>query len=558
MLDNYAIADHFTLLAKLMDIHGENSFKAKSYATAAFSIEKLPIQLSDTPREKIATLKGIGDSSARKIIELLDTGKLTLLDELVAQTPPGILEMMQIKGLGPKKIATIWKDMGIETLGELLYACNENRLLLYKGFGQKTQESVRQAIQFYLSHKGQHLYSEVETFAQELETRFKLAFPNQQSSLSGQVKRQSAIVTQLELLTTVSFPDINRFLTETAFEDIQQTENSIRAQSPSGTKLTFTVCTAEEFVPKLFESTCSEPFLQAFSATTGYTASQHYPTESSIFETANLAFVPANLRERAEVVTEAQTGALPALVQVEDIKGIIHTHSQWSDGLTSIAQMAQACIDKGFEYLVISDHSKSAGYANGLQPDRIIQQHAEIDELNSELAPFRIFKSIECDILADGSLDYDDTVLNSFDLVIASIHSNLKMTQEKAMDRLLKAIQHPATRILGHMTGRLLLSRPGYPIDHHVIIDACAANGVVIEINAHPRRLDLDWSWIPYAMEKGCLLSIDPDAHSIEGYDDIRYGVLAAQKGGLTPMRNLSSFDLETFTKWMMEKPHKI
>lgn len=558
MLDNYAIADHFTLLAKLMDIHGENSFKAKSYATAAFSIEKLPIQLSDTPREKIATLKGIGDSSARKIIELLDTGKLTVLDELVAQTPPGILEMMQIKGLGPKKIATIWKDMGIETLGELLYACNENRLLLYKGFGQKTQESVRQAIQFYLSHKGQHLYSEVETFAQELETRFKLAFPNQQSSLSGQVKRQSAIVTQLELLTTVSFPDINRFLTETAFEDIQQTENSIRAQSPSGTKLTFTVCTAEEFVPKLFESTCSEPFLQAFSATTGYTASQHYPTESSIFETANLAFVPANLRERAEVVTEAQTGALPALVQVEDIKGIIHTHSQWSDGLTSIAQMAQACIDKGFEYLVISDHSKSAGYANGLQPDRIIQQHAEIDELNSELAPFRIFKSIECDILADGSLDYDDTVLNSFDLVIASIHSNLKMTQEKAMDRLLKAIQHPATRILGHMTGRLLLSRPGYPIDHHVIIDACAANGVVIEINAHPRRLDLDWSWIPYAMEKGCLLSIDPDAHSIEGYDDIRYGVLAAQKGGLTPMRNLSSFDLETFTKWMMEKPHKI
>ena len=207
--------------------------------------------------------------------------------------------------------------------------------------------------------------------------------------------------------------------------------------------------------------------------------------------------------------------------------------------------MARACIEQGFEYLVISDHSKSAFYANGLSEDRIHEQHLYIDELNLQLAPFHIFKSIECDILYDGNLDYCDQILDSFDLVIASVHSNLKMNAEKAMTRLLRAIENPHTRILGHPTGRLLLSRPGYPVDHQALIDACAAHQVVIELNAHPRRLDLDWRWIDYALRKNVMLSIDPDAHSIAGFHDIHYGVLAAQKGGLRADQNLSSFSLE-------------
>jgi len=222
--------------------------------------------------------------------------------------------------------------------------------------------------------------------------------------------------------------------------------------------------------------------------------------------------------------------------------------------MNTIEEMANECIRRNYEYLVISDHSQTAVYANGLKEDRVIEQQKNIDELNKKLSPFKIFKSIESDILNDGSLDYPEEVLKSFDLVIASVHSNLKMTEEKAMARLIKAIENPYTDILGHMTGRLLLSRNGYPVDHKKIIEACAANNVVIEINAHPRRLDIDWKWIGYAMEKGVLLSIDPDAHALDGFDDVKYGVLAAQKGGLTAKQNLSSFSLKEFEQWLDRK----
>ena len=216
--------------------------------------------------------------------------------------------------------------------------------------------------------------------------------------------------------------------------------------------------------------------------------------------------------------------------------------------------MAKACIEQGFEYLVISDHSKSAFYANGLSEERLREQHRYIDELNLQFAPFHIFKSIESDILNDGNLDYSDQILKTFDLVIASVHSNLKMTEEKAMNRLLRAIENPHTRILGHPTGRLLLSRPGYPVDHQRLIEACAEHKVVIELNAHPRRLDLDWRWIDYALQKNVLISIDPDAHSVTGYHDIHYGVLAAQKGGLRAEQNLSSFSLEQMKEFVSKK----
>ena len=215
--------------------------------------------------------------------------------------------------------------------------------------------------------------------------------------------------------------------------------------------------------------------------------------------------------------------------------------------------MANVCIKRGLEYLVISDHSQTAFYANGLKEDRIKEQHKYIDELNTKLSPFKIFKSIESDILNDGSLDYSEAVLKTFDLVIASVHSNLKMNEEKAMKRLIKAIENPYTTILGHMTGRLLLSRNGYPVDHKKIIEVCAANHVVIELNAHPRRLDIDWKWIDYAIEKGVLLSINPDAHALDGFDDIKYGVLAAQKGGMTKQNNLSSFSLKEFDNWLVK-----
>jgi DNA polymerase (family 10) len=276
--------------------------------------------------------------------------------------------------------------------------------------------------------------------------------------------------------------------------------------------------------------------------------------EAEIFEQAGIAFIPSCQRETAGIIALAKQGNLLPLLQPADIKGIIHSHSNWSDGGYTIEAMAKEAMSKGLEYLVISDHSRSAFYANGLQPERIREQHRYIDELNNQLAPFRIFKSIESDILNDGSLDYPNEVLSTFDLVIASVHSNLKMNEEKAMARLMRAIENPYTTILGHMTGRLLLSRRGYPVDHKAIIDACAAHQVVIELNAHPRRLDMDWRHIAYALEKGVLISVDPDAHSLEGFDDIRYGVWVAQKAMLPKESNLSSFSLKEMENYLASR----
>ena len=282
---------------------------------------------------------------------------------------------------------------------------------------------------------------------------------------------------------------------------------------------------------------------------------QTFTTEARIFEAAQLAYIPPYLRETSAIIQKAKAPAsFENLIQTNEIKGLIHSHSNWSDGAYTIEQMASALIDLGFEYLVISDHSKAAYYANGLTEERIKEQHKYIDELNKKFAPFKIFKSIECDILSDGAMDYSNSVLSTFDLVIASIHSNLVMDEEKAMKRLLGAITNPYVTILGHMTGRLLLRRKGYPVDHKAIIEACAANDVTIEINAHPNRLDIDWRWVESALEKGVRLSINPDAHTIEEFQNIKYGVLVAQKGGLTKERNLSSMSLNEIESFLQKR----
>ena len=541
MLSNSAISDQFNLLSKLMDIHQENAFKAKSYGAASFAIDKLPVVLAEIPREQIAGLKGIGDSSAKKIIELLETGKLASLEELIAKTPAGILEMMQIKGLGPKKICTIWKEMGIETIGELLYACNENRLLLYKGFGAKTQQNVAEAIEFFMRHQGQFLYAEVETYAYHIQDVISKNFSGCQLSLTGEFARQMPTVENLEWTTDIPKENIGSFLEKNGFS-IEYQEDQTKAIGEEQVRLVFKHCTSEQFSTHVFFNRCSSSFAETWLHQ--FPQTRYCLTEEQIFASAGVSFIPSFLREDPSTISKTNY-PFSDIINPEDIRGIIHSHSDWSDGTNTIEEMAKACIELGLEYLVISDHSKSAFYANGLSEERIKAQLQYIDELNRKYAPFRIFKSIECDILNDGALDYSDNILSTFDLVIASVHSNLKMSEEKAMQRLMTAIENPYTTILGHPTGRLLLSRKGYPIDHEKIIDACVANNVVIEINAHPRRLDLDWSWVSKAQDKGALLSINPDAHHIDGFADTKYGVLAAQKGGLLKKRNLSSFSLK-------------
>ncbi|MBK8951864.1 MAG: DNA polymerase/3'-5' exonuclease PolX [Chitinophagaceae bacterium] len=555
-MDNNAIADNFSMLARLIDIHGDNSFKSKTYAAAAFTIEKLTVQLANTPREKLFSIKGIGESTGKKVVELLETGKLEILDEYIKNTPPGVIEMLNIKGLGPKKINTIWKVMEIDSLGELLYACNENRLTRFKGFGETTQKNIPQGIEFYFSNQGYFLYAELEEIFPQVENYLKRIFTSEKVHITGKYRRQELVIEELEFVVLESNAVIKpKFQTAQPPELIHETENSIQYKLKNGLKLHL-YTGGNNMAAELFRTTGNSDFLTAFTEAFPDLSFNSLKGESdkAVFEILDMPFIPPCLREEKAIIDKAQKGQLPALIQPEDIRSVIHSHSNWSDGANSIGEMAEECIRKGLEYLVISDHSKTAAYANGLKEDRIAEQHKYIDVINNKLSPFKVFKSIESDILNDGSLDYSENVLKTFDLVIASVHSNLGMTEEKANQRLLKAIENPYTRILGHMTGRLLLSRNGYPVNHKLIIDACAANNVVVEINAHPRRLDMDWRWVDYALQKGLLLSINPDAHSTDGFHDVKYGVLAAQKGGLTKEHNLSSFSLQQFTKWLKSK----
>ena len=551
-MENYEIADQFSLLAKLMDVHGENSFKSKSYSIAAFNIEKIEIPIRDIPREKLFSFKGIGESTGKKIIEILDTGELPALKTMIQKTPPGILEMMNIKGIGPKKINVIWKQLEIESLGELLYACNENRLLLYKGFGEKTQNNISNAIEFYMNNQGSYLFSQIEKYALQMDAVLKRELKSFQIQLTGLIRRQMETIDLLEWCTTAPPLNVKEFFTSNNFELMQESEDHLLFKGVENVEIKIHLTANDNFFNQVFTSSCSQSFFEAWN--------QEFPlkektfeSEESIFQQAGVEFIPAYLREEPELILLAKKNQLPKPLNETEVRGLIHSHSNWSDGVHTIEEMANELIKRNFEYLVISDHSKSAFYAKGLTHERIIAQHQYVEELNDRLTPFKIFKSIECDILNDGSLDYTNDILATFDLVIASVHSNLKMSEDKAMARLIKAIENPYVIILGHMTGRLLLSRNGYPVDHKKIIDACAANHVAIELNAHPRRLDMDWRWIRYALDKNVLISIDPDAHDLEGFDDIRYGVLSAQKAGLTKENNLSSFSLTQFETFLTE-----
>ena len=543
-MTNSNISDSFSLLAKLMEINGENSFKAKSYSSVAFAIEKLPVQLSEIDVNEIQHLKGIGPSSAKKIEELLKTGTLLQLEEIIFSTPKGVLEMIKIKGLGPKKINTIWKEMELESVGELLYACKENRLKLYKGFGEKTQTAVADYIEFYLKNKGSYLYSQTTNIADQFHQLLQKIFADKKVFITGDFARQMEIISQLEYIINEDVKIVENTILKTAeFQLLSKDYNEILYKTHTGINIKI-YAVKDNVIEKLIETSSSAAFYEILN-----TNAETAMTEEHYFELRSLPFIPAFVREDAAILK--QTDYLNEHLHENDIKGLIHCHSTWSDGNNTIEQMANACIEKGLEYMVISDHSKTAFYAQGLNEDQIKLQHIQTDEINRKLAPFKIFKSIESDILNDGSLDYSNSILSTFDLVIASVHSNLKMTEEKAMHRLLTAIENPYTTILGHLTGRLLLSRPGYPLNFKKIIDACAANNVVIELNANPNRLDIDWREIKYVLEKNVLISINPDAHSLKGIDDIKYGVFSAQKAMLPKEKNLSSFSLKDFNDFL-------
>ncbi|HXC03903.1 MAG TPA: helix-hairpin-helix domain-containing protein, partial [Bacteroidia bacterium] len=462
-METEAIAHALKLTAQLMELHQENPFKVKSLTNAAFRLDKTGVSVSGKSLEELEALEGIGKSIAHKILELEQSGSLRELDQLLEKTPSGVVEMLGIKGIGPKKVAQLWKELEVESPGELLYACKENRLVELKGFGAKTQDAVMKAIEFSMASKGWFHYAALEKPAADLVEQIRKKTGTDLVSVTGPLRRKSILVSGIQIL-------IGSLL------HVKEKELDI----PAGVKTELIYCSPEAFQEQLFETTGSELHLQALGNWKKYFAG-HPASETDLYTQMGMQYLEPELREGRNEVELAKAGKVPSLLTDQDLKGVLHNHSTWSDGMHSLEEMAVYCKELGFEYLGMCDHSQSAFYANGLKPERVLAQQEEIDKLNLKLGPLRIFKGIESDILFDGSLDYPEEILQSFDFIVASVHSVLKMDKIKATSRLIRAIENPFTTILGHPSGRLLLSREGYPLDYEKVIDACAANGVIME-----------------------------------------------------------------------------
>lgn len=550
-----------------MELHDENPFKIRSYQSALISLERIDQDLMELSDEELSKLNGVGKSVVEVIQSLKATETFPLLVQLLEKTPTGILEVLQIKGLGPKKVKTLWEELGITSTHELMEACQSGKVAQIKGFGQKTQETIIQNLEFKASNTGKWLYADIESVINGLATSLQNLVGDAQLAVVGDFARNMEIVATAEfLIGSDALPDV-----KTGLKVFEPIEWNWKLSGPNTWKgklkelelnVTLHFCSALDFSWKKLALTASKAHLLSLVTETETVAEKlikkDYDSEEAFFSQNQLQFIPSEMREGFGELEQARENKIPDLLKESDLRGILHNHSTYSDGKHSLRQMAEHCRAMGYEYLGISDHSQTAIYAGGLDVEKILKQHAEIDLLNKEMAPFKIFKGIESDILGDGSLDYSNDVLASFDFIVSSIHSILNMDIKRATDRLLRAIENPYTTILGHPTGRLLLRREGYPIDHKTIIDACATHKVVIEINANPWRLDLDWRWIRYAMEQGVKLSINPDAHEMEGYGDMKYGVLVGRKGGLTKEMTLNTLSGEEIAAYFAGRKAEI
>lgn len=533
----------FSLYAELLILHGDDEQLSKLLMGASFRLRKIeePVFISETRVVK----KLFRPEIVRLLAQLKKTNNIPALEELIQLTPGGLFDMMRIKGLGGKKLHIIWKKAGIDSPEALSEACRKNKLSGIAGFGKKTQENIIAAIDQMNSSTSRFHFAFVADIADHLVTQLKKLSKIKTISLCGEIRRKSLTVPGIEIITTINAKKLKSIAPKKLLI-ISSSTNAISSGHTTDEIPVFIYHVDEsKYYPELFSRTGSENHVEkVWARIENKTA---LISEQLIYKKAGLPYIEPGMREDvAEWDFEPNE-----LITADDIKGVVHNHTNWSDGVDKLKDFALACKKRNYEYVVISDHSKNAHYAGGLKEEKVLKQMSEIDELNNQLKPFRIFKSIECDILVSGDLDYSDEFLKKFDLVIVSVHQLLKMDEQKATKRILKAIENPYTTILGHMTGRQLLIRPGYPLDFKKVIDACAANKVIIEINANPYRLDMDWTHIPYAMKKGVMLSINPDAHSIGEIDNIKWGVEAARKGGLTKKMTWNAMSLKQAEAWL-------
>lgn len=571
-MDKKQVIEILEEIGTLLELKGENPFKTRAYENAARALRGVSEDLNElVASNRLRGIKGIGEAISEKITTLVTTGTLKYYEELRRSFPPGIMELLRIPGLGPKKAKKLLDDLGVASIDDLEKACKENRVAKLEGFSAKSQQNLLDGIQQIRQFASRHLYHHAEHAARPLFEAVKKHAKVIRAELAGSLRRRKETIKDIDIVASCKEADraaIMDFFTKlpTVQSIIAKGDTKSSVLLENGVAADLRLTTDKDFPYLLHHLTGSAEHniaLRGHGQKLGIKVSEwglfkgekliRCKDETEIFAALGMSYIPPELREDMGELEAALKDKIPRLIANEDLKGVLHCHSTYSDGANSIREMAEECRRLGFEYFGICDHSMSVYYAKGLPPERVKQQHKEIDKLNAELKGFHIFKGTECDILPDGKLDYPDNVLASFDFVVASIHSSMNMTEEQATKRLIKAMEHPAVKIIGHPTGRLLLGREGYPINHRKVIEAAAELGVSIEINASPHRFDLDWRYCKYAAEKGVQISINPDAHEVAGIADIFYGVGIARKGWLRKNEVLNTKSTKEIAKWFRE-----
>jgi DNA polymerase (family 10) len=542
-------------IGTLLELKGENSFRCNAYHNASRSIQQIDGDLQQLIQSgTLGEVRGIGTAMVEKITTLVTTGELPYLIKLRAEIPPGLLVMLRIPGLGPKKIKLLYDQLQISDVENLERACHDGRVAKLKGFGAKTQANILEGIMF-LGTVGQRVrFDQAYPLGLALVEQLSKLPGVSRSELCGSLRRRRESAKDIDILLCAADPKpiMDAFV---ALPEVMQVvghgekkSSIVAAMSIGGHKVVLNadlrVVTEEAFPFALMYFTGSKEHnirLRNRAIERGLSLNEYALSgpkrtvtckdEEEIYKALDLDYVPPELREDTGEVEAAQNHRLPTLIERGDLRGVFHNHSTWSDGTASLEQMALAAKKLGLEYFGIGDHSQSLKIANGLDVERVRQQHKEIDELNSRLKGIRILRGTECDILEDGSLDYDDDLLKSFDYVVASVHTHFNMSSEEMTARICKALSHPAVTMLGHATGRLLLRREAYKVDLDAVLRAAAKHGKMVEINAQPLRLDIDWRHCKKAKAMGIPLVINPDAHSTDELEMIEFGVLEARRG---------------------------
>ncbi len=576
-MDRAKVADALEEIGLLLELLGENPFKTRAYANGARILRGLDRDLGELIRTKeLGTIKGFGEALVEKVTVLHETGSLPYLEKLRREVPPGLLAWLDIPGLGPKKARTIHVALGIETLDELEEAARAGKIRVLEGFGETSEKRILEGIARVRSHAGRFLMPVARAEADRLVALLRGVRGVHRVEAAGSVRRRAETSKDIDLVVVAEDAEtaMDAFVSAGGVVEVTgrgETKCSLRLASGLSSDLRVVPERSFPFALCYFTgSKAHNVALRSRAQKRGLKLNEYAlvreangeeipcADEEGIYRELGLGFIPPELREDRGEIEAAEEGRLPVLLEDGDLRGVLHCHSTWSDGQDSVARMADAARERGMDYLGLTDHSRSATYARGLTIDRVREQHAEIDAWNAkERGGFRILKGIECDILAEGALDYPDEVLASFDFVIASVHSRFHRSEQEQTARIVRALRNPWVDILGHPTGRLLLERDPYPVDLFRVLDAAIEEGVAVEINAHPMRLDLDTAALRYGIPKGMKTSIDPDAHETAGLDDVRWGVGVARRGWCTADDVLNAWPLERLLRWFEERKRR-